>query len=175
MKSSSISILFLSIFISVHAQSAKHSPHVVDTTGRWVSTEIAIFSEGQKVAYQDSVGKWVIIDGQATLTTLVSLLLHSDSLIQVLKNKPLNKSHTTNVEPSPSPTPRLDALEKQVQFLIRRTIELEAEIKALSGVKERPDTGGIISYYPDSWEPDIYHHHKAMDTTKRENHLNNKK
>jgi hypothetical protein len=35
-----------------------------------------------------------------------------------------------------SSTPRLDALEKQVQFLIRRTNELEAEIKALSGVKE---------------------------------------
>jgi|SRR5579863_8551904 len=36
----------------------------------------------------------------------------------------------------PSSTPRLDALELQVQYLLRRTNELEAEIKALSGVKE---------------------------------------
>ena len=31
---------------------------------------------------------------------------------------------------------RVSVLEKQVAYLVRRTIELEAEIKALSGVKE---------------------------------------
>jgi hypothetical protein len=91
-----ILFLLLACWSTLYAQSAKHSPHVVDTTGH------LYIHEGELNVMIDS------------------------------KNSPIRMSDViADSLGHPSSTPRLDALEKQVQFLMRRVNELELEIKQM--------------------------------------------
>jgi hypothetical protein len=81
-----ITAAFLLIAVASNGQSAKHSPHVVDTTG---------------FLAEDSAGRTYFVHGKKMAPAPMIL------------------------------EQRVTFLEKQVQFLIRRTTELEQEIKAL--------------------------------------------
>jgi hypothetical protein len=74
------------------------------------------------------------------------------------------------------PIQRLSILEKQVAYLVRRTNELEAEIKALSGVKEDTTKRPRLSWVIDC-DTCCYYLSEPTHSlpTKRENHLNNQK
>ena len=170
MKTLSISILFLLLAcrLTLYAQSAKHSPHVVDTTGRFYRDTFLTFqfSNGNKFAANafympisitdsgffftdhvspDGMGMWrpnglpkYIRHGKYLITlSELSEDYEADLGMWSESNTPPKLKEDTAKWFSPpigyggsSETPRLDALEKQVQFLIRRTNELESDFLA---------------------------------------------
>jgi hypothetical protein len=127
---------------------AKHSPYVVDTT---IVPPPSMPDISDNVIIADS-------DGNLYLAPLDSLHRPISDTKRWRKISPIPDTHPSMIPPiagampdawngtdtdgrrgwfvKPSSTPRLDALEKQVQYLLRRVTELELEIKQGKG-----DTG----------------------------------
>jgi hypothetical protein len=156
---------------------AKHSPHVVDTT-------IVPPPYNGRPDISDSV---LMQDEYGNLYSVPMDSLHRP----IMDKKRWSKFSMDFIEPpiadampdewngtdshgrrgwfvKPSSTPRLDALEKQVQYLMRRVNELELEIKQGKG-----DTGMkgfkefLVGLNEDYWKVKMAMNHTYMKTPKR--------